>query len=77
MCATYILYLMCYFSCYLVLSGFLILEGKHLEIYVSSFIIQCILEYGSVRNHQSVWIYDYDYDYDQIFCNHMQLQYIL
>jgi hypothetical protein len=71
----YVLFLL--LSSVTLLSGFLILERKHLEIYVLSSIIQCILEYGSVRNHQSVWIYDYDYDYDQMFCNHMQLQYIL
>jgi hypothetical protein len=42
-------------------------------------VCQCILVYGSVENHQSLWIYDYDYDYDydQIFWSYVQLQYIL
>jgi hypothetical protein len=40
-------------------------------------VCQCILVYGSVGNHQSLWIYDYDYDYNQMFWSYMQLQYIL
>ena len=51
--------------------------GLTVVAYIS---ISCVFSYMVLlRTIQSIWIYDYDYDYDydQMFCSHLQLQYII
>lgn len=48
-------------------------DARTEEMYWTLAIIQYILVYGSVGNHQSTWTYDYGYDYGQMFWSHMQL----